>query len=77
MVRPLMLTQHPPGRIHNLALRQRNVDTLLFEVRIDERRVIAIRNETNFLAVILIRYRQAKFFCQQAHIALHHAAQWK
>ncbi len=72
-----VLAQHPARGIANLALRFFRGNAALAKVGIDERRVIAIWDETDLLAVGLGGHRQTQLARQLAHLRLGVSAQRK
>ena len=59
-----------PSAVDEFARRVRRRDSLLLEVAVDERRVVAVRHEANLLAVGLCGRRDAQFARQFAHLRL-------
>src|SRR5215472_18556815 len=67
-----MAAEHASGEIDDVAGPRR-----LGPQPRDELRVIAVRHETDVLAVGLVRHRKAELGRKHAHVALHLAAQRK
>ena len=65
-----VLAEHAAFLVRDVASGSGPVDSLLLEVRIDELRVIAVRNEADLLAIVLRRNRQPVLASQFAHLRL-------
>src|ERR1700733_2810943 len=72
-----VFAQDAAGGVANLALRLLWSDAALAEVGIDEGRIIAIRDEANFLAIWLGGHRQSQFARQVPHLRLGVTAEGK
>ena len=65
-----MLAEHATGRVGDLPARCRRLDSLLLEIRVDELRIITIRNEADLLAVVLGRNGQPVLASKFANLRL-------
>src|ERR1019366_1584180 len=77
MVNAGMLTHHSAIGGDNLTLRFRPCDSLLLRITIDKPCVIAVGNETDFLAIGLGGGGNAQLASQSPHLRLLHTAQRK
>ena len=70
MMRSRVLAENTAGGIDNLALRVRWINSLLLEISVDERGIVAVGHEADLLAIVLFGDRQAEFLRQLAHFGL-------
>src|SRR4051794_17819305 len=72
-----MLTQNSPVCIYDFTATLSGVFALLPKIRIDKRRVIAVRHKANLLAIVFRGYGKPQLSCELAHFRFHKPSQRK
>src|SRR4051812_16595533 len=74
---PGVLSEDTAILAHNLTLHLTGLNSLLLEVGINERRIVAVRNEADLLTIALVRRRQTELVSERADLSLVEAAERK